>query len=607
MHFLKKLICIRLLTYVYAKNKVRKSRPQRNVINFPGLVAEVYINSGLKGSSGVEGGLVLTQSHRDADIWMFGYMKGDYQGLMLLEITKPRHNSSMITCLDDKDVIMAFEKGEGMKFEGLSFDNGEEPVRLSNISLYDEVGDGMKKKGRALAFIAYSLRPENASSASTASVMVPKACGIIHQPSKVSKKALVLHSSLKAVIVTQEGPWASPNLDVHCENKDTTVSSGEKEEKFSLYANNRRKCLTIKEIIMKPLAEGQVIIRGAGDHKVKGHLQLVQEASDQPVQIVGEVVGLSEGQHGFHVHEFGSTGNNCLEAGGHFNLFDREPHVGDLGNIFANANHTAFVDITDAGDLISLVGPHSIMGRTIVIHEDPDAGARVACGLIQEVKEVTTSAQAVIEGDNVKGQINLLQQQGIGDFVHVSGFLNGLDPKADDYELIITPTENTLENTTLSLVQIQDVIDNNDTKIELDVVAFIEGLGITDVNDSSSLIGQSISIQNTMGMTLGYGLIERIQDLNLPLRCTLPSISLGQSCPLSDFAWSYEVNSRLCRIVNTAGCAYATENQFATEAECKRTCAEEIDLEITLLPTPKVLGNFLAKVKLKRYLLLLLS
>lgn len=70
-------------------------------------------------------------------------------------------------------------------------------------------------------------------------------------------------------------------------------------------------------------------------------------------------------------------------------------HVGDLGNVVANDAGVAKVDISDK--LISLMGEHSIIGRTLVVHADPDdlglgghelssttgnAGARVACGVI---------------------------------------------------------------------------------------------------------------------------------------------------------------------------------------------------------------------------------
>lgn len=112
---------------------------------------------------------------------------------------------------------------------------------------------------------------------------------------------------------------------------------------------------------------------------------------------------MGKGLHGFHVHEFGDNTNGCISAGAHFNPLGKEHgspsdanrHVGDLGNVEAGDNGIAKVNITDK--LISLNGQHSIIGRTIVVHADPDdlgqgghelskstgnAGARLACGVI---------------------------------------------------------------------------------------------------------------------------------------------------------------------------------------------------------------------------------
>ena len=102
--------------------------------------------------------------------------------------------------------------------------------------------------------------------------------------------------------------------------------------------------------------------------------------------------------------QFGDNTNGCTSAGPHFNpdgcshgAPENEKgarHVGDLGNVTA-ADGTAKVDITDG--MISLVGEHSIIGRTVVVHADQDdlgqgghelskttgnAGARSACGVI---------------------------------------------------------------------------------------------------------------------------------------------------------------------------------------------------------------------------------
>ncbi|KAI5734511.1 superoxide dismutase [Cu-Zn] [Diaphorina citri] len=136
---------------------------------------------------------------------------------------------------------------------------------------------------------------------------------------------------------------------------------------------------------------------------VKGTIFFTQEHADSPVKVTGEIQGLEEGNHGFHIHEFGDNTNGCTSAGPHFNPLgkdhgapsDADRHVGDLGNIVATANKVAKVEIEDS--IISLTGANNIVGRTLVVHADPDdlgkgghelskttgnAGARIACGVI---------------------------------------------------------------------------------------------------------------------------------------------------------------------------------------------------------------------------------
>ncbi|EEB20028.1 superoxide dismutase, putative [Pediculus humanus corporis] len=137
--------------------------------------------------------------------------------------------------------------------------------------------------------------------------------------------------------------------------------------------------------------------------KVKGVINFSQQSPTDPVVISGEVSGLTEGKHGFHVHEFGDNTNGCTSAGAHFNPFNRDHggpdaavrHVGDMGNIVANNQGVATVKLSDT--VMSLSGQTSIIGRTVVVHADPDdlglgghelskttgnAGGRVACGVI---------------------------------------------------------------------------------------------------------------------------------------------------------------------------------------------------------------------------------
>jgi len=140
-----------------------------------------------------------------------------------------------------------------------------------------------------------------------------------------------------------------------------------------------------------------------GERGVSGVVRLNQPATDSPTTITGEIKGLTQGQHGFHVHEFGDNTQGCTSAGGHFNPFgrthggprDETRHVGDLGNVEADASGVAKFEFSDR--MITLNGPHSVIGRTMVVHEKVDdlgkggndeslktgnAGPRLACGVI---------------------------------------------------------------------------------------------------------------------------------------------------------------------------------------------------------------------------------
>jgi len=146
-------------------------------------------------------------------------------------------------------------------------------------------------------------------------------------------------------------------------------------------------------------AKAVCVLKGDG---VLGTIWFTQEGTG-PVSVSGQISGLKAGLHGFHVHEFGDTTDGCTSAGPHFNPHgkthggptDAERHAGDLGNVTAGGDGVAKVDAKDSN--ISLSGPTSIVGRTMVVHADPDdlgkgghelskttgnAGARVACGVI---------------------------------------------------------------------------------------------------------------------------------------------------------------------------------------------------------------------------------
>jgi Cu-Zn family superoxide dismutase len=139
------------------------------------------------------------------------------------------------------------------------------------------------------------------------------------------------------------------------------------------------------------------VVHPLGNSKVSGKVTFTQTKSG--VEIVGEFAGLTPGEHGFHVHEFGDCSmadGKC--AGGHFNPTtqphagpdDAKRHVGDLGNVKADASGKATYKRVDK--MISLNGANSVIGRSVIVHADPDdfktqdppgnAGARIGCGVI---------------------------------------------------------------------------------------------------------------------------------------------------------------------------------------------------------------------------------
>ncbi|KAI5843399.1 superoxide dismutase [Morchella snyderi] len=141
-----------------------------------------------------------------------------------------------------------------------------------------------------------------------------------------------------------------------------------------------------------------------GDSAVSGTVTFTQENENSPTIITYEISGNDpNAQRGMHIHEFGDNTNGCTSAGPHFNPFkknhgapeDEERHVGDLGNVETNAQGVAQGTIEDK--LIKLIGPESIVGRTVVVHAGTDdlgkgghaeslktgnAGTRPACGVI---------------------------------------------------------------------------------------------------------------------------------------------------------------------------------------------------------------------------------
>lgn len=121
-------------------------------------------------------------------------------------------------------------------------------------------------------------------------------------------------------------------------------------------------------------------------------------AVEDGVRITAHLEGLTPGLHGFHIHQYGDCSvPDGTSAGGHFNPAGvphggpdaAVRHVGDLGNVTANAQGVADYDRVD--HVVAFSGTNDVIGRGIIVHAGKDdltsqptgaAGARVACGVI---------------------------------------------------------------------------------------------------------------------------------------------------------------------------------------------------------------------------------
>jgi Cu-Zn family superoxide dismutase len=151
---------------------------------------------------------------------------------------------------------------------------------------------------------------------------------------------------------------------------------------------------------MTALTKAVAILHPTAGNKAQGTVTFAQEAGG--VRVTANISGVPAGEHGFHIHEFGDcSAADGVSAGGHFNPSNMAHgaqnaptrHVGDLGNVTADADGNITLDLLDAR--MSLNGPHSIVGRGLILHANPDdfktqptgnAGGRIACGVIGVAK-----------------------------------------------------------------------------------------------------------------------------------------------------------------------------------------------------------------------------
>lgn len=141
------------------------------------------------------------------------------------------------------------------------------------------------------------------------------------------------------------------------------------------------------------------------DGKCKGSV-LFQEKSNHTLITVNLKNLKKNSKHGIHIHRSGDLRNGCNSLCQHYNPYNvshggpndnrNHRHVGDLGNVHTN-QYGNVVNFQIKDKLIKLRGKHSILGRSVIIHQDEDdlgngnnteslitgnAGKRIGCGVI---------------------------------------------------------------------------------------------------------------------------------------------------------------------------------------------------------------------------------
>lgn len=146
----------------------------------------------------------------------------------------------------------------------------------------------------------------------------------------------------------------------------------------------------MRNVFGRPAARA-VLTGGTEAPMLRGTVSFYQQPGG--VLIVADVSGLPrpDGFFGFHIHAGNAcTGTDFADTGSHYDpLHVPHPrHAGDLPPLLGHSSRAYLAVITDRFSI------PDILGRTVVIHSDPDdfttqpagnAGTKIGCGVIEKV------------------------------------------------------------------------------------------------------------------------------------------------------------------------------------------------------------------------------
>ena len=87
-----------------------------------------------------------------------------------------------------------------------------------------------------------------------------------------------------------------------------------------------------------------IAVFAVNDHNISGTIRLTEKRKGMDIDY--DVKGLTDGKHGFHIHNYGDLSEGCTSACSHFNPYGKhhggltgtQRHLGDLGNIVSKNN-----------------------------------------------------------------------------------------------------------------------------------------------------------------------------------------------------------------------------------------------------------------------------
>ena len=168
---------------------------------------------------------------------------------------------------------------------------------------------------------------------------------------------------------------------------------------------------------------------------VQGSIVFEQRSGDASSSVTVDLTGLKDGPNPWHIHEHAVAAAapgqhaDCASTGDHFEKDASGLSRWDMGQLDPTGPDGAFRDgpTLNKGAAVALSGPHSIVGRSVVVHKKKvgATAARWVCANITYVQP-DVAAWAVFDAEGVQGSIQFTQGTDGSQPTHVAVDLTGL-------------------------------------------------------------------------------------------------------------------------------------------------------------------------------------